>query len=226
MNVSRTNFGALNNAARRFYSVPSKRTLRAHPPKDMHARVPKFTVPQSEFLTATLFAQHRQIVPAPDHKADRLSFTPVSELIVSPGQTAHDARVPHAPLRQIYAAPASMYMRVPDYAMMPESVHKGPIACALLGKDMFADGVSTLNLEAREVREFVDDFFDSLEEQMQRGSVRRQMGEARALRGSRWAQSETMHMTSVRRKRRSKMNKHKHRKLRKSTRAQRKRLGK
>ncbi|KAJ2831596.1 hypothetical protein J3B01_005251 [Coemansia erecta] len=223
MNVSRTTFSTLTRAPHRLYSVSSKRTPT---PKDIHARVPKFTVPQSEFLTATLFAQHRQIVPAPDHaKTERLSFTPVSELIISPGQTAMEARVPHAPLRQIYTAPASAYMRVPDYAMMPESVHKGPIASALLGKDMFQDGVSTLNLGASEVREFVDDFFDSLEEQMQKCSARRMISEARMVRGSRW-ENETMHMTSVRRKRRSKMNKHKHRKLRKSTRAQRKRLGK
>ncbi|KAJ2498610.1 hypothetical protein GGH96_004166 [Coemansia sp. RSA 1972] len=223
MNASRTTFSTLNRAPRRLYSVSSKRT---HAPKDIHARVPKFTVPQSEFLTATLFAQHRQLIPVPDHtKTDRLSYKPVSELIVSPGQTAMEARVPHAPLRQIYTAPASAYMRIPDFAMMPESVHKGPLASALLGKDMFQDGVSTLNLGPSQVREFVDDFFDSLEEQMHKVSGRRQMSEMRMLRGSRW-ENEAMHMTSVRRKRRSKMNKHKHRKLRKSTRAQRKRLGK
>ncbi|KAJ2338076.1 hypothetical protein GGF43_006960, partial [Coemansia sp. RSA 2618] len=209
------------------------------PPANVNAnKVPKFTVPQSEFLTANLFAQHRQLVATPDKAATcvsappRLSFKTVSELLICKGQTPDEAGVPHAKLRQIYAAPTSVYMRVAnEVAMMPEAARLGPLAEPLLGRDMFADGVGTLGLDAREVTEFVDDFFDSLEERAANGrspswSLRREMQEQAMVRGSRWMTAELVdpvseitgdhsnqgsdgyHMTSVRRKRRTKMKKH------------------
>ncbi|KAJ1830450.1 hypothetical protein LPJ63_004928 [Coemansia sp. RSA 2711] len=233
----------------RAYSVSSKRTLAAAATRQEQQqqrkavepaaastsnKVPKFTMAQSDFLVANLFAQHRQLAATPEASAQaqaqppRGSFKTVSELLLSAGLSAQEAGVPHGKLRQIYAAPASAFMRVPAEALVPEAVRWGPLAEPLLGRDMFSDGISTLNLDRAEVGEFVDDFFDSLREraQLAASGVRRARREARVLHASRWEAAEAYQMTSVKRKRKIKMNKHKHRKLRKKMRAVRKRLGK
>ncbi|KAJ2631900.1 hypothetical protein H4R22_001654 [Coemansia sp. RSA 1290] len=254
----------------RFYSVSSKRIPLAatatsrqqqqQQQKDISSinanKVPKFTVPQSEFLVANLFAQHRQLAgnfetseldnhskqEQTQEQQERGSYKTVSELLLCKGQTAAEAKIPHAKLKQIYAAPASVYMHTTVDAMIPEAKHLGPLAEPVLGKDMFADGVSTLNLDQSEVHDFVDDFFDSLVDRnlnmSGQWSIRREQRETRMLHGSRWMSGELVdpvdqitgqneyQMSSVLRKRKTKMNKHKHRKLRKKTRALRKRLGK
>ncbi|KAJ2852109.1 hypothetical protein IWW36_000488 [Coemansia brasiliensis] len=261
-----------NLGAGRFYSVSSKRiplvtttTTRQQQQqqqKDIGSinsnKVPKFTVPQSEFLVANLFAQHRQLAgnfetseldnnikqeKRQQQQQERGSYKTISELLLCKGQTAAEAKIPHAKLKQIYAAPASVYMHTTVDSMIPEAKHLGPLAEPVLGKDMFADGVSTLNLDQSEVHDFVDDFFDSLVDRTLSNmsgqwSIRREQRETRMLRGSRWMSSELVDpvdqitgqndykMSSVLRKRKTKMNKHKHRKLRKKTRALRKRLGK
>ncbi|KAJ2764416.1 hypothetical protein IWQ56_004493, partial [Coemansia nantahalensis] len=211
-------------------------------------RVPKFTMAQSEFLAADLFARHRQLVQVPEAErvaamdagsARRASFKTLSEILMCKGMEVEEANVPHAKLRQVYAAPASVYMQVAPDAMIPEAMRLGPLAEPLLGKDPFSDGLSTLNLaRGEETAEFVEEFFDALLDNARsarKWSVRKERRAARALQQSRWLASETIdcvdgingyQMTSVRRKRKTKMNKHKHRKLRKKTRALRKRLGK
>ncbi|KAJ2365888.1 hypothetical protein H4S02_010584 [Coemansia sp. RSA 2611] len=139
-----------------------------------------------------------------------------------------EANVPHSKLRQIYAAPASVYMRVTPDAMIPEAMRLGPLAEPLLGEDPFSDGVGSLGLGAEDTADFVDEFFETI---LNRPVVRREK------KMSRWMANEMVdpvdgihgesyQLTSVKRKRATKMNKHKHRKLRKRTRALRKRLGK
>ncbi|KAJ2779869.1 hypothetical protein H4R18_003762 [Coemansia javaensis] len=208
-------------------------------------RVPKFTMAQADFAAAALFARHRQLVGPAEAgraamdvgRAPRPSFKTLSEVMMCKGQGADEANVPHAKLRQIYAAPASAYMRVTPDAMIPEAMRLGPLAEPLLGRDPFSDGLGALNLGRGddESAEFVEEFFDALLDNARNAgkwSVRR---ERRARQQSRWLANELVdpvdginayQMTSVRRKRKTKMNKHKHRKLRKKTRALRKRLGK
>ncbi|KAJ2713486.1 hypothetical protein H4R19_002226 [Coemansia spiralis] len=212
-------------------------------------RVPKFTMAQSEFLAADLFARHRQLVGIPETEraaaamdagsVRRASFKTLSEILMCKGMDADEASLPHAKLKQVYAAPASVYMRVTPDAMIPEAMRLGPLAEPLLGKDPFSDGLSSLNLASgEETAEFVEEFFDTLLDNARSAgqwSVRKERRAARAHHPSRWLAGETVdpvdgingyQMTSVRRKRKTKMNNHKHRKLRKKTRALRKRLGK
>ncbi|KAJ1730137.1 hypothetical protein LPJ61_003180 [Coemansia biformis] len=216
-------------------------------------RVPKFTMAQTEFLAADLFARHRQLVEVPESgraaamdagSARRASFKTVSEILMCKGMDADEANMPHSKLKQIYAAPASVYMRVAPTAMIPEAMRLGPLAEPLLGKNTFSDGVGSLSvLRGEEEIEFVESFFDVLlhrarnpgeSSSARKWSVRRERREGFLFR-SRWEESQVVdpvdgineyQMTSVRRKRKTKMNKHKHRKLRKKTRALRKRLGK
>ncbi|KAJ2488528.1 hypothetical protein IWW37_004721 [Coemansia sp. RSA 2050] len=231
----------------RQYSVPSKRaplvatTTRQRtqaialcPPIVSNSKVPKFTMARSEFMTADLFARHRQLVETPHGSTmdlanrPRASFKTLGELALCKGMGLEEANVPHSKLRQIYAAPASVYMRVTPDAMIPEAMRLGPLAEPLLGEDLFSDGIGSLGLEAEDTADFVDGFFESI---LNQPEVRREK------RVSRWMASEmadpvdginggSYQLTSVKRKRATKMNKHKHRKLRKRTRALRKRLGK
>ncbi|KAJ1723393.1 hypothetical protein LPJ53_002257 [Coemansia erecta] len=212
-------------------------------------KVPKFTMARTEFLTADLFAQHRQLIPyssgasgnnasgTPGH--GRPSYKTVGELLLCKGMSADEAGVPSARLRQVYAAPASAYMRVAADAMIPEAMRLGPLAEPLLGQDSFGGGIGG-TLQGAADSEFVEEFFDAVLENARREpspgtwSVRRVW----RARGMRWMAGEMVdpverieggagyRMTSVKRKRKTKMNKHKHRKLRKRTRALRKRLGK
>ncbi|KAJ2377977.1 hypothetical protein IW150_001073 [Coemansia sp. RSA 2607] len=210
-------------------------------------KVPKFTMARTEFLTANLFAQHRQLIPSTSGASsngnglgqDRPSYKTVGELLLCKGMTAEEAGVPNARLRQVYAAPASAYMRVAADAMIPEAMRLGPLAEPLLGQDSFGGGIGG-TLQGAADSEFVEEFFDAVLENARRAptpgawSVRR----VYRARGERWMASEMIdpveriesdhvyRMTSVKRKRKTKMNKHKHRKLRKRTRALRKRLGK
>ncbi|KAJ1965064.1 hypothetical protein GGI12_001015 [Dipsacomyces acuminosporus] len=226
-------------------------------------RVPKFTMPRTEFMMADLFARHRQLVGTPDAgdlsasvdvgTNPRPSFKTLSELSMSKGLTTEEADVPHMSLKQIYAAPASVYMQVTPDAMIPEAMRLGPLAEPLLGQDPFRDGISSLQLgKGEDMKEFVEEFFDTILANAQNApssgawSLRKERREARAY-VSRWQENEMVdpvdringlvedgeaetpveyQMTSVLRKRKTKMNKHKHRKLRKRTRALRKRLGK
>ncbi|KAJ1829231.1 hypothetical protein LPJ56_000533 [Coemansia sp. RSA 2599] len=209
------------------------------------SKVPKFTMARTEFMVADFFSQYRQVVGISGEVSGgqaRPSFKTLSELALCHGQSAEDADVPRAKLRQVYAAPASVYMRVTPDAFIPEAMRLGPLAEPLLGRDSFVDGIGSLQLfgKGEEMREFVEDFFDAVLDNAKQAptpgmwSVRR----VRRARGERWMMREMVdpfdeisgqteyQMTSVRRKRKTKMNKHKHRKLRKSTRALRKRLGK
>ncbi|KAJ2789525.1 hypothetical protein H4R20_007165 [Coemansia guatemalensis] len=217
-------------------------------------KVPKFTMPQSEFMTADLFSRHRQLVDIFEAErttmdagsTPRASFKTLSEIMMCKGQSAEEANVPHSKLKQIYAAPASVYMRITPNSMVPEAMRLGPLSEPLLGKDTFNDGIGSLQIgNGEEAREFVEEFFDTILDNAQNApsagtwSIRREKGVARMYR-SRWMANEmvdpvdgisgnvdgTLQMSSVLRKRKSKMNKHKHRKLRKRTRALRKRLGK
>ncbi|KAI8321626.1 hypothetical protein GQ54DRAFT_297892, partial [Martensiomyces pterosporus] len=230
-------------------------------PGSSRTKVPKFTMPRSEFMMADLFSRHRQLVGASGAgdvaasmdigRMPRASFKTLSELRMSKGLTAEEANVPHTTLKQIYAAPASVYMQVTPDAMIPEAMRLGPLAEPLLGQDPFRDGISSLQLgRGEEMKEFVEEFFDTILINAQNApspgawSMRKERREARAY-VSRWEQSEMVdpvdkingliedgdmeapaeyQMTSVLRKRKTKMNKHKHRKLRKRTRALRKRL--
>ncbi|KAJ2228688.1 hypothetical protein H4R99_000893 [Coemansia sp. RSA 1722] len=208
-------------------------------------RVPKFTMGRTEFLMADFFSQYRQVVGmaatkfGSEEEHPRASFKTLSELALYQGQSIDEVNVPRAKLQQVYAAPTSVYMRVTPDAFIPEATRLGPLAEPLLGRDSFADGIGTLQLFGKEaeMREFVEEFFDSVldnakMESTGTWSVRRE----RRFRGERWMAHEMVdpfeeisggyRMTSVRRKRKTKMNKHKHRKLRRSTRALRKRLGK
>ncbi|KAI7824491.1 hypothetical protein BX661DRAFT_199655 [Kickxella alabastrina] len=218
-----------------------------HPTLSSRSKVPKFTMPRSEFMTANLFAQHRQLVEVPEitymdmGSQPRASFKTISELSMCKGLSSKEANVPSAKLKQIYAAPASVYMRVTPDALIPEAMRLGPLAEPLLGSDSFSDGIGSLQMFGHqdEMMAFVEEFFDTIlvnaKEAPTPGmwSIRR---ERRAV-GARWMgrdmvdpmdeiNSVDYQMTSVRRKRKTKMNKHKHRKLRKRTRALRKRLGK
>ncbi|KAJ2786473.1 hypothetical protein GGI15_001502 [Coemansia interrupta] len=208
-------------------------------------KVPKFTMARTEFLTADLFAQHRQLIPSTSSAnvnvsgQERPSYKTVGELLLCKGMSADEAGVPTARLRQVYAAPASAYMRVAADAMIPEAMRLGPLAEPLLGQDSFGGGIGGA-LSGAADSEFVEEFFDAVLENARQApapgawSVRR----VSRARGMRWMAGEMVdpveciesgvvyRMTSVKRKRKTKMNKHKHRKLRKSTRALRKRLGK
>ncbi|KAJ2161951.1 hypothetical protein GGF46_001047 [Coemansia sp. RSA 552] len=226
------------------YSVSSKRVpiiVPAKPQEQRHAlpeegsvrsRVPKFTMAQAEFLTADLFAQERQMVQVPRQQGgERASFKTVTELLRCQGQTAEEARVPHQRLQQIYAAPASVFMRINATAMVPESQRLGPLAEPLLGRDTFTGGLSTLGMDGEAMDDFVGEFFDAIQSGDARmWSVRGQRRAAREEHGWRverfYAGTRTMQMSSVKRKRRAKMNKHKLQKLRKRNRAERKRLNK
>ncbi|PIA13098.1 hypothetical protein COEREDRAFT_83725 [Coemansia reversa NRRL 1564] len=217
-------------------------------------KVPKFTMPQSEFLTADLFSQHRQLVDIFEAErtamdagsTPRASFKTLSEIIMCKGQSPEEANVPHSKLKQIYAAPASVYMRITPNAMVPEAMRLGPLSEPLLGKDTFNDGIGSLQIgSGEEAREFVEEFFDTILDNAKNApssgtwSIRRERSVARMYH-SRWMANEMvdpvdgisgnvdggLQMSSVLRKRKTKMNKHKHRKLRKRTRALRKRLGK
>ncbi|KAJ2004379.1 hypothetical protein GGI02_001913 [Coemansia sp. RSA 2322] len=174
---------------------------------------------RAEFLAADLFARHRQVVEpvvgssGGGEAAQRGSFRTAGELgwLSRGGLTAEEAGVPHARLRQIYAAPASVYMRVTPDALIPEAMRLGPLAEPLLGEDPFGGGLASLRLTGDDAADFADEFFDAI----LRNSAHETAEPAEGYR-----------MTSVRRKRATKMNKHKHKKLRKRTRALRKRLGK
>ncbi|KAJ1931432.1 hypothetical protein FBU59_006712 [Linderina macrospora] len=185
------------------------------------SKVPAFTVPRSEFMVADLFAQSKQMLSTSGEvqamSGPRASFRTLSELSLLEGQSAAEALVPRAPLKQIYAAPASVFMRVTPDAAIPEAMRLGPLAEPLLGMDPFRDGMSSLNLKGEEVNDFVEEFFDTI---VAGGGIQ-EIAEPVAEEAA-----EGYQMTSVLRKRKSKMNKHKHRKLRKRTRALRKRLGK
>ncbi|KAI9505918.1 hypothetical protein BX070DRAFT_249844 [Coemansia spiralis] len=214
-------------------------------------KVPKFTMPRTEFMTADLFARHRQLVEIPESgrtpvdtvAVPRPSFKTLSELQLYKGMTPDEANVPHAKLKQIYAAPASVYMCVTPDAMIPEAMRLGPLTEPLLGQDTFSDGISTLNLGNNEyVNEFVEEFFDTILDNSQNAissATTDAWNGAEEQHYSRWMANSMAdpvdrieqntngyQMTSVRRKRKTKMNKHKHRKLRKQTRSLRKRLGK
>ncbi|KAJ1736342.1 hypothetical protein LPJ72_001499 [Coemansia sp. Benny D160-2] len=247
----------------------------------LRTRVPKFTIARTEFMMADLFARHRQVVvdgadvasasamdtnnpaaattiasaAANAAAARRPSFKTLSELALCKGQTPSEADIPHAKLRQIYAAPSSVYMQVatPD-AMIPEAMRLGPLTEPLLGLDTFSDGFSSLSLggtgSEEEIGDFVEEFFDAIIENTHHasmsqssaagGSVRRQARREAPWYQARWMQNDMLdpvdaindgaapayQMTSVRRKRKTKMNKHKHRKLRKEMRSLKKRLGK
>ncbi|KAJ1948184.1 hypothetical protein EC988_005275 [Linderina pennispora] len=185
------------------------------------SKVPKFAVPRSEFMVADLFAQSKQMLSTSGEAqalgGPRASFRTLSELSLLQGLSAAEAQVPTAPLKQVYAAPASVFMRVTPDAAIPEAMRLGPLAEPLLGMDPFRDGLSSLNLRGEEAEEFVGEFFDTIVA----GNEAREISEPVAEQAA-----EGYQMTSVLRKRKSKMNKHKHRKLRKRTRALRKRLGK
>ncbi|KAJ1643288.1 hypothetical protein J3B02_000368 [Coemansia erecta] len=208
-------------------------------------KVPKFTMARTEFMVADFFAQNRQVVGISSEKIDeqmRPSFKTLSELALYQGHLM-DEDVPRAKLQQVYAAPASVYMRVTPDAFIPEAMRLGPLAEPLLGRDSFGEGIGSLQMFGSDVemREFVEEFFDAVLDNAKQApvsgmwSIRRD----RRARGERWMTHEMVdpfdeisgqpvgyQMTSVRRKRKTKMNKHKHRKLRRSTRALRKRLGK
>ncbi|KAJ1663879.1 hypothetical protein IW140_004556 [Coemansia sp. RSA 1813] len=226
------------------------------------SKVPKFTMARTEFMTADLFARHRQLVEVPENNGGtrtslmdasttpRPSFKTLTELAMCKGQTPGEANVPHAKMKQIYAAPASVYMHVvtPD-VLIPEAMRLGPLTEPLLGQDTFSDGFSTLNLGGQEedIGDFVEEFFDTIIANT-RHSMKQPDGlwsgrDARRLAHgyqARWIQNDMLdpvdaineggasayQMTSVRRKRKTKMNKHKHRKLRKQQRSLNKRLGK
>ncbi|KAJ2744347.1 hypothetical protein GGI20_003040 [Coemansia sp. BCRC 34301] len=171
----------------------------------------------------------------------RASYKTLSELGICRGMGPEEANIPFSKLKQIYAAPASVYMRVTPDALIPEAMRLGPLAEPLLGEDPFSEGISSLRLNSEDTADFVDEFFDTiLTRPSESWSERRERQETRQ---SRWMFHEMVdpvdgingendrsppsyQLTSVRRKRASKMNKHKHRKLRKRTRALRKRLGK
>ncbi|KAJ2812391.1 hypothetical protein H4S07_001435 [Coemansia furcata] len=201
------------------------------------SKVPKFTMARTEFMTADLFARHRQLVETAHHgttvdvlRRPRASFKTLGELALCRGMEEGEAGIPHEKLRQIYAAPASVFMRVTPDAMIPEAMRLGPLAEPLLGEDPFSDGISSLRLDAEDTAEFVDEFFDTIlnrsaagarcERRMSRWMVHEMVDPVDGING------ESYQLTSVKRKRASKMNKHKHKKLRKRTRALRKRLGK
>ncbi|KAJ2046214.1 hypothetical protein GGI01_003664 [Coemansia sp. RSA 376] len=190
---------------------------------------------RSEFMTADLFARHRQLVETPHGSTmdalcrPRASFKTLGELAMCKGMGPEEANIPHSKLKQIYAAPASVYMRVTPDAMIPEAMRLGPLAEPLLGEDPFCDGLSSLKLDSEDTADFVDEFFETI--------LNRPTAVRRERRESRWMMhemvdpvdginGESYQLTSVKRKRASKMNKHKHKKLRKRTRALRKRLGK
>ncbi|KAJ2387647.1 hypothetical protein GGI05_004019, partial [Coemansia sp. RSA 2603] len=190
-------------------------------------KVPKFTMARTEFLTANLFAQHRQLIPSTSGASgngnslgqDRPSYKTVGELLLCKGMTAEEAGVPNARLRQVYAAPASAYMRVAADAMIPEAMRLGPLAEPLLGQDSFGGGIGG-TLQGAADSEFVEEFFDAVLENARRAptpgawSVRR----VYRARGERWMASEMIdpveriesdhvyRMTSVKRKRKTKMN--------------------
>ncbi|KAJ2618365.1 hypothetical protein GGF44_005804 [Coemansia sp. RSA 1694] len=215
------------------------------------SKVPKFTMARTEFMTADLFARHRQLVETPHGSSmdagsrPRASYKTLSELGMCKGMGLEEANIPVSKLKQIYAAPASVYMRVTPDALIPEAMRLGPLAEPLLGEDPFSNGFGALRLDGEEdVADFVDEFFDAiLARPAESWSARRERQEARMARQARWMAHEMVdpvdgingdgasgspsyQLTSVRRKRVSKMNKHKHKKLRKRTRALRKRLGK
>ncbi|KAJ2720273.1 hypothetical protein GGI07_004711 [Coemansia sp. Benny D115] len=208
------------------------------------SKVPKFTMPQSEFMTAAFFAQNRQVVQVPEADAagqqvktqwivgqPRPSFKTLSELALCLGQSAKEAQIPCEPLRQVYAAPASVYMRVATpVSMIPEAMRLGPMAEALFGQDTFSGGLSTMlkleDMDAEDIAQVAEDAFNAM-------VVSRPDSEdaERVQRTSRWMlamdnRAEEYQMTSVKRKRKAKMNKHKQKKLRKRLRAVRKRQGK
>ncbi|KAJ2545950.1 hypothetical protein EV175_005781 [Coemansia sp. RSA 1933] len=224
-------------------------------------KVPKFTMARTEFMMADLFARNRQLVEIPENSgarapamdadtAPRASFKTLTELALCKGQTPGEANVPHAKLKQIYAAPASVYMQVvtPD-VLIPEAMRLGPLTEPLLGQDTFSDGFSTLNLggHEEEVGDFVEEFFDTIiastshsmahPDGVWSGREARRLGTRYQ---ARWLQNDMLdpidaineggvpayQMTSVRRKRKIKMNKHKQKKLRKQQRSLNRRLGK
>ncbi|KAJ2910534.1 hypothetical protein GGI21_000772 [Coemansia aciculifera] len=205
---------------------------------------------RTDFMTADLFARHRQLVATtPSTSMDagsrpRASYKTLSELWMCKGMGTEEANIPASKLKQIYAAPASVYMRVTPDALIPEAMRLGPLAEPLLGEDPFCDGIGSLRMNSEDTDDFVQEFFDTVLLNKTAGdmpwSERRERSE---MRQSRWMAHEMVdpvdgingssespalsyQLTSVRRKRVSKMNKHKHKKLRKRTRALRKRLGK
>ncbi|KAJ1892184.1 hypothetical protein LPJ81_005606, partial [Coemansia sp. IMI 209127] len=224
-------------------------------------KVPKFTMARTEFMMADLFSRNRQLVNVPESNemralamdastTPRPSFKTLTELALCKGQTPVEANVPHAKLKQIYAAPVSVYMQAvtPD-VMVPEAMRLGPLAEPLLGQDTFSNGFSTLNLggHEEEIGDFVEEFFDTIiantNHAMAHSGGMWSGREARRLAPqyqARWVQNDMLdpvdaineggapayQMTSVRRKRKIKMNKHKHKKLRKQQRSLNKRLGK
>ncbi|KAJ2365531.1 hypothetical protein H4S02_010656, partial [Coemansia sp. RSA 2611] len=97
----------------RQYSVPSKRapqvaTTRQRTqaialcqPIVSNSKVPKFTMARSEFMTADLFARHRQLVETPHGctmdalNRPRASFKTLGELAMCKGMGLEEANVPH-----------------------------------------------------------------------------------------------------------------------------------
>ncbi|KAI8869735.1 hypothetical protein GQ42DRAFT_155930 [Ramicandelaber brevisporus] len=209
----------------------------------------------AEMTSGSTPSTPEQAIESARNFAEYMSSLKPFELTVAPstasaGQKAASANNMTGIYKRTFAS--RLPGMIPDEASIPEAISMGPTAAKylphMIGANNAANNsagklyMNTANMLASDIEAIVDDFFAAVDHSARvHSSVRRARGallaEHRAQRHSTHHASSLMRaneslqpvsyeLTSIQRKRRKKMNKHKYKKLRKRQRALRRRLGK